>query len=71
MARKCDQDNNQKACNCSYEPCSRKGICCECIRYHWRMGEFPACYFPNDVERTWNRSIETFIQTYESSGRWW
>jgi len=52
---------NLEQCNCSYEPCSRKGICCECIIYHKRMGELPACYFPNDVERTYDRSIRTFI----------
>jgi hypothetical protein len=71
MARTCAKDGNLKACNCSYEPCSRKGVCCECMRYHWRMGELPACYFPDDVERGWDRSIETFIRTYESRGRWW
>jgi hypothetical protein len=25
------------------------------------MGELPACYFPDDVERTYDRSIERFI----------
>ncbi|HUU27772.1 MAG TPA: DUF6485 family protein [archaeon] len=49
-------------CNCSYEPCSRKGRCCECIAYHKRMGELPACYFTNEQERTYNRSISYFIK---------
>ncbi|GAH52344.1 unnamed protein product, partial [marine sediment metagenome] len=46
-------------------PCSRKGKCCECIRYHWRMRELPACFFPDDVERTYDRSIERFISIYK------
>jgi len=71
MSKQCGQDRNLRACNCTYEPCSRKGVCCECLRYHWDMGELPACCFPKDVERSWDRSIETFIQTYESRGRWW
>ena len=29
----CKKDKNLKACNCTY-PCSRKGICCECLAYH-------------------------------------
>jgi len=54
-------DKNMKDCNCSYEPCSRKGTCCECMAYHRRSGELPACYFPDDVERTYDRSIARFI----------
>ena len=52
---------NMKQCNCTYEPCPRKGNCCECLHYHRRAGELPACYFPNDVERTYDRSIARFI----------
>ncbi len=68
---KCDTDRNMKRCNCSYEPCSRKGKCCDCLTYHWRMGELPACMFPDDVERSYDRSIELFIKTYQQRGRWW
>ena len=57
----CQIEENLANCNCSYEPCSRKGKCCECMRYHWRMRELPACFFPDDVERTYDRSIERFI----------
>lgn len=68
---KCDIDRNMKRCNCSYEPCSRKGKCCDCLGYHWRMGQLPACMFPDDVERSYDRSIELFIKTYQQRGRWW
>jgi hypothetical protein len=56
-----NHEKNMKACNCSYEPCSRKGTCCDCLAYHRRSGELPACYFPDDVERTYDRSIARFI----------
>jgi hypothetical protein len=53
---------NMERCNCTYEPCSHKGKCCECILYHQRLGELPACYFPNEVEKTYDRSIQRFIK---------
>ena len=56
----CKQTTNKKGCNCTYEPCSRKGICCDCIKYHLRNRELTACCFPNDAERTFNRSFEYF-----------
>jgi hypothetical protein len=59
--KECRQEKNLKACNCSYEPCSRKGMCCECLRYHWSMGELPACFFPDAVERTYDRSLGRFM----------
>ena len=59
----CKKKINLKRCNCSYEPCSRKGICCECLHYHLSNNEVPACFFPDDVEKTYDRSIENFIKT--------
>ncbi len=29
----CKQEQNKQTCTCTYEPCPRKGICCECIAY--------------------------------------
>lgn len=59
----CDkQKENMKNCNCTYEPCSRKGICCECIAYHRAADELPACYFPDNIERSFDRSIKNFIR---------
>jgi len=66
----CTQETNKKNCNCTY-PCSKKGICCECVSYHRNMGQLPACYFPDDIERTYDRSIENFVQLYNSRGAWW
>ena len=57
----CKIISNKQKCNCTY-PCSKKGMCCECIEYHRSRGELPACYFPDDVEKTYDRSIEKFIE---------
>ncbi|MCK9555999.1 DUF6485 family protein [bacterium] len=60
-----NRQKNTTNCNCSYEPCSRKGICCECIRYHLAMKELPACCFPDDAEKTYDRSFEHFIRIHK------
>ncbi len=62
----CKQSSNLQNCNCTYEPCARKGICCDCISYHLRMRELPACCFPDEAERTFNRSFEYFAQLVAS-----
>ena len=57
-----NQQKNLEKCNCTYETCERKGICCECISYHRDMGQLPACYFTPEVERTYDRSIARFLR---------
>jgi hypothetical protein len=56
----CKKDRNLTNCNCSYAGCSKKGVCCECLSYHLRMRQLPACCFPDDVEKTYDRSFERF-----------
>jgi hypothetical protein len=58
----CKKEENLKKCSCTYSPCSRKGICCECIKYHREKGELPGCYFSKEAEKTYDRSIEKFIE---------
>jgi hypothetical protein len=43
-------------------------MCCDCLRSHLSNGEVPACFFPDEVERTYNRSIENFIRVYKEKG---
>jgi hypothetical protein len=62
MAECPNKEKNLQHCNCTYEPCSRKGICCECIAYHRKMRQLPACYFPPEVEKTYDRSIAKFLK---------
>ncbi|OHD65888.1 MAG: hypothetical protein A2176_03510 [Spirochaetes bacterium RBG_13_51_14] len=62
----CENINKNVAlCNCSYEPCIRKGKCCECIQYHRRSNELPACFFTDSVEKTYDRSVKRFIQCFK------
>lgn len=57
----CKITTNKKNCNCTY-PCSKKGICCECIAYHRASGELPACYFTAEFEKTYDRSIQNYLK---------
>ena len=57
----CNIEKNRKDCTCTYEPCRRKGKCCECISYHRRMDELPGCLFPASVEKTYDRSVARFL----------
>ena len=65
MANCQNQKKNLASCNCSYQACSRKGICCECVSYHRDLGQIPACFFPSDIEKTYNRSIDNFIRSQD------
>ena len=56
----CNREKNLEKCNCTYEPCARKGICCECIAYHLKMRQLPGCCFSKDAEKTYDRSFEHF-----------
>ena len=61
----CSKELNIKKCNCTYPSCPRKGICCECVEYHWHKAkELPACFFPDDAEKTFDRSLENFLNIY-------
>lgn len=58
----CKKPRNVDVCNCSYEPCPRKGVCCDCLAYHLRSRELPACCFPDAAERTYDRSFAHFAR---------
>jgi hypothetical protein len=58
----CRQEENLEDCPCTYPDCSRKGICCQCIKYHRENNELPACFFSPEAEKTYDRSIEKFIK---------
>ncbi len=59
------REENRLDCTCTYEPCPRKGNCCQCLAYHRRMGELPGCLFPPDVERTYDRSIACYLRAMQ------
>ncbi len=58
----CQKQENLESCPCTYPNCPRKGVCCECITYHRQRGELPACYFSKEKEKTYDRSIRSFIK---------
>ncbi len=64
----CRKTENMKGCNCTYEPCPRKGLCCLCLAYHRDQDELPACMFPDDVERTYDRSVDRFLAVRKGRG---
>jgi len=57
----CKKQLNKQKCNCTY-PCEKKGICCDCISYHLKRKELPACFFPKEIEKTYNRSFKKFAE---------
>lgn len=61
MAENC---NNKVKCTCTYPGCSRHGKCCECLDYHLRNKQLPACCFPPEVEKTYDRSFQAFIEAW-------
>lgn len=58
----CGQKKILKECTCTYPGCPRKGKCCACIKHHREHGELPACFFPEEVEKNYDRGIELFCQ---------
>lgn len=58
----CQKEENLKFCRCTYEPCPKKGICCECLKYHLSMRQLPGCFFPKEYEATYDRSFELFAK---------
>ena len=62
----CLIEANQAKCICTYEPCPRKGKCCECIAYHLESDELPGCVFPPEVEKTYDRSFARFVKVFQA-----
>ncbi len=62
--RICNVEKNKAGCECSYPGCSRKGYCCDCLDYHWKHRELPGCLFPPEAEKTYNRSLEYFLEVW-------
>jgi hypothetical protein len=60
----CKKEVNKNYCNCSYS-CSKKGICCQCIKYHRENRELPACFFPDNEEKKYDRSFENFVKLFQ------
>jgi len=58
----CKKEKNLETCLCTYYSCSRKGLCCDCIRYHLKSRQLPGCCFSTEAESTYDRSFEHFAR---------
>jgi len=38
-----NRERNRKDCPCPHDDCSRRGVCCECLRHHRDYGGSPVC----------------------------
>ncbi|MCL1834107.1 MAG: DUF6485 family protein [Leptospirales bacterium] len=54
------EHNKTIKCSCTYN-CSRHGKCCECVAYHAKSKEFPACFFSEKTERSYDRSFSALV----------
>ena len=55
------ENNKSMKCPCTYS-CPRRGKCCNCLAYHTRSGEFPACFFSKEAEKTYDRSLSRLLK---------
>jgi len=57
-----NKEKNLEMCTCTYS-CGKRGLCCECVAYHRDKGQIPGCFFPKDVEATYDRSIANLCRS--------
>ncbi len=57
----CISTKGAQNCTCTYTSCDKRGNCCKCVAYHQANGEIPGCLFSTAGERTYDRSLESFI----------
>jgi len=55
------ETNKSMKCPCTYS-CSMRGKYCECVAYHLRGDEFPACFFSKEAEVSYDRSLPQLIK---------
>ena len=60
-----NQKKNAKDCTCTYS-CAKRGLCCECVTYHRSMNQIPGCFFSKKGEKTYDRSVESFVKAYNA-----
>ncbi|HQO27812.1 MAG TPA: DUF6485 family protein [Candidatus Pacearchaeota archaeon] len=65
----CAREENSKDCPCTWTSCSRRGVCCLCLKHHLAKGELPGCCFSAEAEKTYDRSIDNFIRDYQQRSK--
>ena len=67
MTVQCENlQKNVDRCACTYTTCDRRGNCCDCISYHLATQQLPGCCFPPEVEKTYDRSFQKFIEVWSA-----
>ena len=61
---KCSVDVN---CTCTNTGCSAWGDCRQCVPKHRDHGEIPGCFFTEAGEKTYDRSLQNFLQDHSCS----
>ena len=61
----CKKAENAEPCACTYMSCDRRGVCCECLKYHLANKQLPGCCFPPEAEKTYDRSFRNFAKAWD------
>jgi len=61
----CKKAKNLEHCGCTYNSCSKRGVCCDCIASHLQRQELPGCCFPAAAEKTYDRSFAAFAKAWK------
>jgi hypothetical protein len=64
MAECPNREKNNERCTCTSDGCPNHALCCECLSKHLASQQLPACCFPPEVEKTYDRSFRKFIDTW-------
>jgi len=64
MADCISQKKNDARCTCTYSGCDKHALCCECLHSHLAQRQLPACCFPPEIEKTYDRSFNAFIKAW-------
>lgn len=63
----CISTTSLKHCTCTYTACDKRGNCCVCIQYHRAKGEIPGCFFTPEGERSYDRSLASFLRDCQAA----
>ncbi|MCI5960288.1 MAG: hypothetical protein MRZ26_00695 [Ruminococcus sp.] len=55
-------ESTTRACPCTFD-CPHHGKCCDCVEHHRDHNEgVPGCFFSEEAEATYDRSIEALCR---------